>query len=242
MKEQLYTIPVNEVFEGECECPLCKMKEQLERNAIEYTLGPSYMEDDVRAMTDEAGFCEKHISDLYMEKNRLGLALILSTHLQKTTKDLQALSSQSTQSGGSFFKKRETTTNMGEYVDKLKKRCFICERINNTFDRYVETIFHLYKKDPSFQEKLRSTKGFCTYHFSYIYDKAPEYLSKEVLEQFLTDIKAVYFDNMKRMQDDLEWFINKFDYRYKDEPWKNSKDALPRTILKTHSVLTDENN
>ncbi len=242
MKEQLYTIPVNEVFEGECECPLCKMKEQLERNAIEYTLGPSYMEDDVRAMTDETGFCEKHIRDLYMEKNRLGLALILSTHLQKTTKDLKTLSSQSTQSGGSFFKKRESTATIGEYVDKLKKRCFICERIDNTFDRYVETIFHLYKKDPAFSEKLCKTKGFCTYHFAYIYDMAPKHLSKDVLEQFLTDIKSVYFDNMKRIQEDLEWFINKFDYRYKDEPWKNSKDALPRAMLKTHSVLTDENN
>ena len=34
MKEQLYTIPVNEVFESDCECPLCKMKEQLEKNAL----------------------------------------------------------------------------------------------------------------------------------------------------------------------------------------------------------------
>ena len=55
MKEQLYTIPVNDAFQSECECPLCKMKKDLERNAIEYTLGPSYMEDDNRAMTDEAG-------------------------------------------------------------------------------------------------------------------------------------------------------------------------------------------
>ena len=56
MKEQLYTIPVTDAFESDCECPLCKMKQELERNAIEYTLGPSYMEDDNRAMTDEMGF------------------------------------------------------------------------------------------------------------------------------------------------------------------------------------------
>ena len=42
---------------------------------------------------------------------------------------------------------------------------------------------------------------------------------------------------MKRVTDDLEWFIDKFDYRHKDEPWKNSKDALPRAITKT---VTDE--
>ena len=170
MKEQLYTIPVNEVFESDCECPLCKMKEQLERNAIEYTLGPSYMEDDNRAMTDEAGFCEKHIQALYLEKNRLGLALILSTHMQKVNKDLEALSSGSPSSGSSLFKKRESSS-LGAYVDKLSHRCFICDRINDTFDRYVDTIFHLYKKDPAFSDKIKNSKGFCTYHYALLYDK-----------------------------------------------------------------------
>ena len=70
MKEQLYTIPVTDAFESNCECPLCKMKKELEQNAIEYTLGPSYMEDDNRAMTDELGFCEQHIQRLYLEKKK----------------------------------------------------------------------------------------------------------------------------------------------------------------------------
>ena len=116
MKEQLYTIPVNDAFESDCECPLCKMKKDLERNAIEYTLGPSYMEDDNRAMTDETGFCEKHIQDLYLEKNRLGLALILSTHMQKTTRDLENLSKE-TVAGKSLFKKTKDSTGIGAYVN-----------------------------------------------------------------------------------------------------------------------------
>ena len=67
MKEQLYTIPVTDAFHADCECPLCRIKQELERNAIEYTMGPSYTEDDNRAMTDELGFCEKHIQDLYKD-------------------------------------------------------------------------------------------------------------------------------------------------------------------------------
>ena len=239
MKEQLYTIPVNEVFESDCECPICKMKEQLERNAIEYTLGPSYMEDDNRAMTDEAGFCEKHIQALYSEKNRLGLALILSTHMQKISKDLSSLTDKAALSGSSLFKKRETSS-LGSYVDKLSHRCFICDRINDTLDRYVDTVFHLYKKDPAFSDKIKNSKGFCTYHFALLYDKAPDHLSKDTLDNFIADIKTAYFENMKRMQEDIEWFINKFDYRYQNEPWKNSKDALPRAVLKTHSTITPD--
>ncbi len=42
---------------------------------------------------------------------------------------------------------------------------------------------------------------------------------------------------MKRVTDDLEWFTDKFDYRNEDKPWKNSKDALPRSMNKTNSIL-----
>ena len=239
MKEQLYTIPVTDAFESNCECPLFKMKKELEQNAIEYTLGPSYMEDDNRAMTDELGFCEQHIQRLYLEKNRLGLALILSTHMAKVTKDLQKLTEGST-SESSFFKKKSESSGVGTYITNLSHNCFICKRVEQTFDRYVDTIFHLYKKDSTFSQKIQSSNGFCTYHFALLYDRATQYLSKDTLNNFRCDIKNVYFSNMERMQEDIEWFINKFDYRYQNEPWKNAKDALPRSILKTHSVITPD--
>ena len=56
MKEKLYTIPVNEAYDHDCECPLCYMKQTLEEKAIDFTMGPSYMEDDVRESTNEFGF------------------------------------------------------------------------------------------------------------------------------------------------------------------------------------------
>ena len=241
MKEQLYTIPVNEAFESDCECPLCKLKRDLEKNAIEFTLGPSYMEDDNRAITDETGFCEKHIQALYQEKNRLGLALILSTHMAKVTKDMKKLSTGGTFSRKSLLGKKQTST-MSEYIDRLENNCFICKRIGQVFDRYIDTIFHLYKNDPDFAEKIRNTKGFCTYHYALLFDQATESLSKEQTVAFVSDLNTSYFTNMERIQEDIDWFINKFDYRYQNEPWKNAKDALPRAILKTHSTLTPDMN
>ncbi len=44
---------------------------------------------------------------------------------------------------------------------------------------------------------------------------------------------------MQRVIDDLEWFIDKFDYRNENEPWKNSKDAVQRSILKTNSYFEE---
>jgi hypothetical protein len=37
-------------------------------------------------------------------------------------------------------------------------------------------------------------------------------------------------ENMDRMQEDISWFIKKFDYRFEKESWGNSKDAVERTV------------
>ena len=56
------------------------------------------------------------------------------------------------------------------------------------------------------------------------------------LTEFIDMLNEVYLSNLKRVRDDLDWFIDKFDYRYADEPWKNSRDALPRSILKLNGT------
>ena len=36
MKEKLYTIPINDAFAMDSECPICAMKTILENNAVEF--------------------------------------------------------------------------------------------------------------------------------------------------------------------------------------------------------------
>ena len=237
MKEQLYTIPVNDAFDSDCECPICVMYRTLEQNAIEYTMGPSYMEDDNRAKTDEMGFCQHHIHSLYEQKNRLGLALILKTHMDKTIRDLKSHSNQKPASTASLFKKATPGSAVGNYVKQLESSCFICSRIEDTYQRYLNTLFHLWKKDSTFQSKFKSSKGFCIHHYGTLYDLAPTLLKGNDLTAFLEALDSVFFSNMQRVNDDLEWFINKYDYRYENEPWKNAKDAIPRTIIKTNHTI-----
>lgn len=240
MKEQLYTIPVNDAFRSDCECPVCALHQELEQNAIEYTMGPSYMEDDNRAMTDKLGFCQHHIQALYKQKNRLGLALMLKTHTDKTIKDLKELSKNKPTAGG-LFKRTADTSPVGAYIQELESHCFICERMEDTFNRYIDTIFHLWKKDSEFRDALSKCKGFCTYHYGLLYDTGSVKLDKNQYSEFLDSLNAVYFAGMERVNDDIEWFINKYDYRYADEPWKNSKDAIPRGIIKTNHTFVEEN-
>ena len=238
MKEQLYTIPVNDAFAVDCECPVCSMYDSLEKDAIEFTMGPRYMEDDIRLETNKIGFCTHHVKQLYKHQNRLGLALILHTHMQRTNRDLEdLLSSDKPVKKGLFAKKTENASPVTEYIENLNQSCYICNRIDRIFARYLATIYHCYEHDEEFRRKFAASKGFCTKHFGMLYEGAPSSLSGKRLPEFIKTLNEVYLTNMKRVTDDLEWFTDKFDYRNEDKPWKNSKDALPRSMNKTNSVL-----
>lgn len=237
MKEQLYTIPVNDAFSKECECPVCAMYLELEKNAVQYTMGPSYMEDDVRAMTDEQGFCEKHIKQIFQIENKLGQALILHTHMVKTNRIIRELTSETKKSG--FFKKQDNSQLL-DYIRKLDNSCFVCSKIEGTFKRYIKTIHYLWEKDDVFRSKYKTCAGFCTRHYGMLIEEAGSNMSGKNLDEYIKQTNEIYLTNMERVTGDLSWFIDKFDYRHKDEPWKNSKDALTRTITKTNSILKEE--
>lgn len=237
MKEQLYTIPVNDAFEKDCECPLCFMYNNLEEDAVSFTLGPSYMEDDIRLETDKAGFCMHHIKQLYKHQNRLGVALILHTHMKYTTDKLKSATKSSSPSKKGLFSKKEQS-GTGAYISSLEKSCYICSRIDNVFKRYIATVLHCYVHDEDFAGKFTKCKGFCTKHYGMLYEAAGS-LSGTKQKEFISTLDTVYFENMQRVIDDLEWFIDKFDYRNENEPWKNSKDAVQRSILKTNSYFEE---
>lgn len=235
MKEQLYAIPVNDAFDKDCECPICELFRSLEINAIDFTMGPSYMDDDVRLETDQIGFCENHVKQMYQNQNRLGLSLMLLTHMNQIIKDVEKISAGGRVSSGGLFKKREEISPMKSYTAKLEKSCYVCNRINRMFTRYIVTVFFLYRTDSNFKEKFKKSKGFCIKHYALLYEEAPEQLKAKELEEFTLNLNSLFLDNMKRVRDDLEWFTDKFDYRYANEPWRNSKDALPRAIKKINN-------
>ena len=84
MKEQLYTIPLMDAFRAEDECPFCYIERNVEQNALDFVLGPqaSYMQDHVRAETDQMGFCREHYQKMFTYGETLANALILDTRLQ----------------------------------------------------------------------------------------------------------------------------------------------------------------
>lgn len=238
MKEQLYTIPVNDAFNEPCECPLCKIYDNLEQESIDFMLGPSYMEDDIRMETNKTGFCTKHIKQLYDRQNRLGIALMLHTRMKHTGEHIEKMAKSCNSSKKSLFGKKEKSP-LIDYIKEIENSCYICNRIENVFDRYIKTVIHCYTHDDDFKKKFNESKGFCTKHYGMLYEYAEKTLNSSALNNFISDLNDIYINNFKRVTDELEWFIDKFDYKNENEPWKNSKDAIQRSILKTNGLFIE---
>ena len=236
MKEQIDTIPVNDAFLSEDECPFCWLERKAEQNTIRYVAGPSasYMEPDVRAETDAAGFCTSHMKALYDYGNTLGAALILQTHFAALLKEFDAglEDLQIPQKSGLFAKKvQNPEETWWQQLERKHHSCFICDRIDYNMGRYFHTFFVM-TKDPEFREKVASSKGFCLQHFANLMDLAQTELPNGQRQWFYDTIPTVTQKNLLRVKEDLDWLIAKYDYRNAGAPWNNARDALPRAMEK----------
>jgi hypothetical protein len=240
MKEKLYTIPLIDAFKSNDECPFCYIERKLEQDALDFTLGSSssYMESDIREQTDKMGFCRTHFKKMYKYGNSLGNALILKTHFHKNKEELEQLLNQYLPEKQSFLSKfKKNSSNSGtdviaEWVTKKESTCFVCDYIENTYNRYMDTFFYLFKNDPEFIEIMKQSKGFCIHHFGEVTGKAASKLKESQLEQYTQVVFPMMKDNMARVEEDITWLVDKYDYRNADEDWKNSKDALQRGMQK----------
>ena len=235
MKVQIDTIPVLEAYETTDECPFCYLQRITEQKAIRYTAGPcaSYMEPDVRAATDSQGFCPTHFKKLYDYGNSLGNALMMQTYMIGLRKELdQQLNDFELPDKKPLFGKREyKELPLTRWLREKRESCFLCSKVNYNMRRYYATFFHLIKEQ-EFRTKVEASKGMCLCHMEKLLESADEHLQNGQREWFYATLSDLQRKNFARVQEDLDWFIEKFDYRNASADWKNSKDAVSRTMQK----------
>ena len=224
MLEKIYTIPVNEAFDlcrddPEQGCPFCRLYRKLENDEIELILGASMMEPDVRIQTNELGFCGRHFDIMFERNNRLGLALILESHLDVIR--------ESCEPGGLFDSR---TAQIPEKLEKLEHTCYVCKRIEHSFGKMVENAVYLYDTEQEFREKTKTEPYYCLPHYRMFLNAGKAHMNKKRYPEFrkaLAETVNKYFDELRG---DVSHFCKKFDYRYENEPWGNSKDSVERAI------------
>ena len=219
-----FTIPVNEAFEASaadhsCGCAFCALHRKLEEDELELILGASMMEPDIRIQTNEKGFCRLHYDMMFTRKNRLGMALTLESHLADLRKEIK----DGGLGGGQGNKPIKR-------ISALESSCYVCERISRNFENMVDTAVYLWQTDPDFAPKLKAQPYFCLPHYRKFLAYGQRRLGKKHQSVFASQCAKVVETYFDQLQEDVSWFCKKFDYRYNEEPWYNSKDSVERAF------------
>ena len=235
MKEKIYTIPITDGFAQDSECPFCAIFRKVEGDAINFMLGPAYMDKDVRMSTNEAGFCPEHYRKLYDGQNRLGLALMLHTHLHSVN-ELIAQAAPPEKRG--FFDRQPKNAERGlaTCLQKICDSCYVCNRIRGVTEQYIDNFFYMWKQMPEFAETVRTSRGFCLKHFAALMESGERLLPAGDYRLFADAVLPVQRDALARLEGDIGRFIQKFDYRNTDMPWGGAKDAVLRALARVAAV------
>lgn len=237
MKEHIHTIPLSDAFLSGDECPFCFIERETEQRALRYTLGPgaSYMEPEVREVTNRMGFCRAHYKKMFDFSNALGNALIMQSYMGGLLEEIELARQgfQTPAKKGLFHRKRADTeeNTLLEWAKRKQCSCFICDRVESNMQRYFDTFFHLLKEE-EFRRRVENCKGFCMGHFAQLLETAQTRLPDSRREWFYDTIPQLMQSNLERVKGDLDWFAAKFDYRNANADWKNSKDAVQRSMQK----------
>ena len=224
--EQIYTIPVNEAFEASaadssCGCAFCALYNKLEENELDLILGASMMEPDVRIKTNKQGFCRTHYDMMFVRKNRLGMALTLESHINELIADTKESALNLLSPAGAKAEKR---------IGRLMDDCYVCARIDFNFMHMMETAVMLWEKDDDFKKKLAAQPYICLPHYKEFLEYGRRRFSKKQMPDFVKAVSSVVEPYFAKLSEDVSWFCKKFDYRYDEEPWYDSKDAVERAI------------
>ena len=229
MKERIYTIALNDAIGEKCGCVLCALEKKLEEDAAAYFLGPSLMEPDGRQLTNEKGFCRRHMNMLLGRGNRLGLALTLETHLKELADSL------------SVKKKRGLT---GASVDfrmcseELYSRfcsCALCDKLNMQMLAAAENMVFLLENEQEFREKFEASGGLCLEHFALTVQASEKELSGKKAEKFISYLYKFQKKETIRLNELVHEFTLSFDYRSAGKPL--SEEAA-QSVEKAAKMLT----
>lgn len=219
MRDNITTIPIREIFDVRDGCPLCRLRDEVERRTVDFILGGAMMEPDVRIMTNKQGFCKTHFSQMLDKKNKLAVALMLDSHLAQ----LDELFSP-----GGFLKK--SPAKKFPLVRETTEDCFVCRRVQWGLWHLLETLVQTWQKDRDFRASFGEQPTLCLPHYVSLCEVAGKALSKKDSEAFASAAAEVARKGLTQLRGDVAWFCQKHDYRNADADWGNSRDAVERAV------------
>lgn len=212
MKESIYTIPINEVFEEKRGCPICALQQGLEARWVQYVTGPAMMEPDVRLKTNEEGVCRRHLNAMLGQRNRLSVALLLQTRLEHILKQLEVPSSSL---------KKKPPRIAGD-------TCFVCSRVREELARLAGNTAAMWAREASFQALYSQQEHLCLTHYALL-TQAGESLRGPLRARFLAETGELLRKGLSPAKADIDAFCRLYDHRSgKEQPPEQVANAVER--------------
>ncbi|MCR5652808.1 MAG: DUF6062 family protein [Ruminococcus sp.] len=221
MKENITTIPINDLFKPKKGCPLCRMEEMLEKNYVNFIVGDAMMEPNIRIETNKKGFCHRHFSKMFASGQKLPNALILESHLKAVMTEI--------------LPKKGTAKPDKKALDKieqLSKSCYVCDRIEKDMNHLISTVLSEYEKSEEFRQLYREQPYICLNHYALIMRRASAKggVNSKNIKAFHEDTYNLTKNRIAELKDDITYFCSMFDYRNRGKDFGKSKDAIERSI------------
>ena len=213
------TALIYDKFKVDCECPLCEIRKEAEKQFLYEFLNDAVMEENTRAKVNQKGFCKTHFDMLFKRQNKLSLALQLSTIYSENILDNIKVIGDKKQA------KKQT-----EYLEKFEKTCVVCELLDESMEKYYKTIAQLFNKEKEFTTLFKNSKGFCLEH----YKELLKHSNSAGLRQkdYLLSLSKVMTDNLERVYKEVLIFCDSHDYRNAFKPLGSAETSVVRTGVK----------
>ncbi len=215
MRETICTIPVNEIFEVADGCPICRMRDHLENYYVDYITGAAMMEPDIRLMTNNQGFCDRHYRKMFeLGKQRLPICLMLVSHLSTVERNM--------------LKKPDSSS--AKKIEALENNCFICNYIEKQLAHEMETVYKLYKTEPEFRALFEKQEHICLPHYRRLLTEGKKQLGGQY-EAFSKMAHRLVTKQSSLLAQQLKMFEDSFDHRNAGVPMPaEARDSLERTV------------
>lgn len=221
MKENICSIPINDIFNEKKGCPICTMYEMLQKNYVEHTTGPAMMAPNIRVITNKKGFCKKHFDMMVEHGPRLSNALILQTHLDEIRTTVL------NNKGDKMPSKAQL-----QAIDEIQSSCYICDRIEHDIKHLLKTVFVEYSKSEEFRQTYKSQEFLCFEHYNLLMkcmlDKKA--IDKKYRNEFIEDTNTLCKKQIDLLYDDITHFTKMYDYNNRGKDFGNSKDSIERSV------------
>lgn len=216
MREDICSIPVNDVFMPKDGCPFCRMRDMLEDRMATYITGAAMMEPDVRVETNRLGFCGEHFNQILARGSRLSVALILESLLAEVQAEV-------------FPNGKTSAKKVVAAVKERENHCFVCENIDTNMKHLVDNTLKLWQNDEDFRKLYGEQQFICMSHYGMVLEAAMK-MPRKNFPQFEAETTRLAKNYLQNLSGDVTHFCRMFDYRNAGGDWGNSRDAIERAI------------